>query len=269
VADGSKLAVGRAPAGAANFNRVVESLNRLRLDPAKAQALSLEPVPRSEWASSVASLVSELDRCIVSYFPASAGLGRAHAVLAETRTLTTAVDRRCQMVIACGLDGARSTEEDQRFEFMLCAGSLDSLATQLAVCSRVVASIDGWVSALATDDLVRQDFGRRVATASPQAQSKYRSGRTQGILLAVPGIGLLFGLVTALVLAYFGYAPFTTPNWEWVTAIVFTLAVVALAAGVGTYARGLRALDAYHEAVLAAAEKRASEEISQPTILRP
>lgn len=255
--------------GAARFDQLVEGLNRLRLDPQKAQALSVEAVQRSEWASSVASLVSDLDRCLVSYLPASTGLGRAHAVLAETRTLTAAVDRHCQLVISCGLDSARSTEEDQRFEFILCAGSLDSLAAQLVVCSRVVASIDSWVSALAADDLVHNDLGRKVAAASPEAQSNYRSARAKGALLVLAGIAVLLALATELVLAHSGHGPVPTSDLDWVTALLLASAAVALAGSAVVYARGLRALDAYHDAVLARAEGRAVEEISRPGTRRP
>ena len=263
------MSVGRAPVGAAHFNRVAESLNRLRLDPLKARELSLEAVRRSEWASSVAPLVADLDRCLVGYLPASTGLGRAHAVLAETRTLTNAVDRHCQLVISCDLDSAPSTEEDQRFEFLLCAGSLDPLAAQLSVCSKVVASIDSWVSALATDDLVRQHFGQRVASASPDVQSKYRSVRTQGVLLALAVVGAPIGLSAAFVLGYLGHGPVTTSDTDWVTAIVLASGVIATVAGAGLYARGLRALDAYHEAALARARRKAVEEIARPGTLRP
>jgi hypothetical protein len=269
VADGSKLSVGRAPVGAAHFNRVTDSLNRLQLDSLKARALSHEAVPRSKWASSVAPLVSDLDRCLVGYLPASTGLGGAHAVLSETRTLTNVVDRHCQLVISCGLDSARSTEEDQRFEFVLCAASLDSLMAQLAVCSKVVASIDSWVSALATDDLVREDFGRRVAFASPDAQTKYKSGRTKGVLLSLAGGGLAIGLSAVLFLGLLRQGSVTTSDADWAAAVVLLFAAVALAAGVGLYARGLRALDAYHEAMLARAERKAVEEVARPGTLRP
>ncbi len=152
---------------------------------------------------------------------------------------------------------------------MLCAGSLDSLTAQLAVCSRVVASIDSWVSALATDDLVREDFGRRVASASPEAQSMYRSSRTKGALLALAGFGLLIASSAGLVLGYFGQGPVTSSDGDWITAALLAIAIVALAAGASLYAQGLRALDAYHEAALAGAERKAVEEVARPGTLRP
>ena len=248
--------------GVARFDQLSTTLTQLRITEQRARQLAPDPGARSQWASRVAPLIPEFDGCLAEYERAAVGFGRARQVLRSARSVAGALERRCQLVISCSLPNAKSTEGDQEFEFVLCAASLDSLASQFGDCRSVITPLDKWAAALDRDDSIRRDSKIKLELSPPEVRAKYRRGLVAGVALGAVAVASLLVLVIVVVSRLSGLLATTSPAVVSV-GVLFTLVAVASAiAGSVLYRRGIEEVDRYHDTVLDDAERASASEIS-------